>query len=160
MKRTGEIVLASIGVGLNALASLIIGIIIFLTQSGEFVEGFKETFVQQAMKTGVDVGATDAEMVLSVFDRVGWFVFALFLVATILGGIAIYFYVGNKKPFAASLILLITGAVIIFVTFLVGAIPGILYAIVGIMGLIRREPKEPFDDDTLYEYVDEEPEIK
>lgn len=156
MKRTGEIILTSIGVGLNAIASLIIGLIMFLSRSGNFMEEFKEIFLEQAASTGVDVSAADADMVLDLIGSIGWFAFALFVIFTILGGVAIYFYVGNKKSLAASLIVLITGAVIMFAATFIGVIPGLLYIIAGVVGLIRRDPIEPYTGDTMFDYVDED----
>lgn len=140
MKRTVEIVLTSISVAINTFATFIMGGIMFLVSSPELKNDFREAFFEVAREEGVALSIDEIDMALDLFSRLGWFVFALFLLGVILGALAIYFFAGNKKPKAASLITLITGIVITVLTAFFGFVPGILYVAAGIVGLLRKPP--------------------
>src|SRR5699024_12488963 len=70
----------------------------------------------------------------------GLFALIVLLVSTILGIIAMYFFIGNKKPVAASVVVIIAAIIVTIGTALAGVVPGVLYLIAGIMGLVRRPP--------------------
>lgn len=155
VKRTVEIVLTSVGTALNVLGTVIMAILLFFSSTSAFKEGFQEGMLETTSEDGVMITTAEANTVLELLSGAGWVVLAFFLVGAILGGVAIYFFVGNKKPKAASLITLITGIVMTVGTFFIGLIPGILYAIAGSVGLLRKPPiEEPID----YVIVDEESE--
>lgn len=153
MKRTGEIVLTVIGLILNLFG--VIGFM-FLTSfmntdlfRQSFEEGFNEGLAEEGMED-----ALEASSFLSAIAGFGWFLAILSLVGVVAGIIAIVFFRGNKKPKAASIILLISAVVLLIGTVGLGFLPFVVYLIAGIMGLVRKPPIEEVDEteDTITHY--------
>lgn len=118
MKRTKEIVFTSIGLAFNSL--LIIAIAVLLFVSDKFVV---------------------------IFSGIGLDFFIILIIGAILGIGAIYFYVGDKRPKAASGLTFLAAATLVVGLFLFGIIPAIFYVIAGIMGLVRKRPfYDPFEE--------------
>src|SRR5699024_12457256 len=66
-----------------------------------------------------------------------------FIIAIITSVISIYFYNGNKKPKADSIMMIITGVVVGLGTALTGFVPALLFLSAGIVGLVRKPPNDP-----------------
>src|SRR5699024_6815484 len=71
--------------------------------------------------------------------------------------ISIYFYIGNKKPKAASIMMIITGVVVGLGTALTGFLPALLFLIAGIVGLVRKPPKDPIAIEACVKFYVKDP---
>lgn len=136
MKRTGEIILTSIGLVLSFLGTLIITIVLFFTNT----DTLKDVVKEGAQEEGVTENLGDIESYLNVALGVGWIIIVILLISLILAAVSIYFFAGNKKPIAASVIIIIVAIIITIGTAFAGIVPGVLYLIAGIMGLVRKPP--------------------
>lgn len=141
MKRTAEIILTVIGVLLSLGGAVITAIMVFFTNSDFTRESFAEGYNEGAMEIGEPVNPGEADMFLNFFVGFGWIVFVAALIGIILGTIAIFFYIGNKKAKVASIMLIIAAAVVGLGTFFIGFIPALLFLIAGIVGLVRKPPE-------------------
>ncbi|HLR59757.1 MAG TPA: DUF4064 domain-containing protein [Pseudogracilibacillus sp.] len=140
MKRTGEVTLSIIGFVLSFIGTLIVAAILLFSNNDNFRIMFEEGFMEGSMEEGLQVNPGDAQLFLNFLLGLGWIALIVLLVSTVLGIIAMYFFIGNKKPVAASVVILIAAIIIIVGTALAGVVPGVLYLIAGIMGLVRRPP--------------------
>ncbi len=140
MKRTGEVTLSTIGLVLSFISTLIVAAILFFSNNQEFRNMFEEIFIEGSMEEGIAVNPGDVQMFLNFLLGLGWVAFTVLLISSILGAIALYFFIGNKKPVAGSVIVIIAAVVVTIGTAFAGIVPGVLYLIAGIMGLVRRPP--------------------
>src|SRR5699024_3391528 len=101
---------------------------------------------EEAIENGLEYNSGEADMVLSFISGLGWTTIIATVIGIILGIIAVFFFMGNKKPKAASILVLIGAVVVLFGTFFSGFLPAVLYAIAGIVGLVRKTPPS---DETL-----------
>src|SRR5699024_8872358 len=81
------------------------------------------------------VNPGEADSVLNIMLTFGWIIIVVFIIAIITSAISIYFYIGNKKPKAASIMMIITGVVVGLGTALTGFLPALLFLIAGIVVL-------------------------
>ena len=140
MERTGEIILTTIGLILNLIGMIIMIPLLFFTNTNEFKNSFIDGFIETASEEGLSASTQDINALLNLFLGMGWFVFIVLLIGLIMGIIALYFFIGNKKPKAASVIMIITSLIIVVGTLLTGFMPALLYLIAGIIGLVRKTP--------------------
>ncbi|MBM7583862.1 uncharacterized membrane protein YbaN (DUF454 family) [Bacillus pakistanensis] len=133
MKRTGEIVLAIIGVILSGLFA--IGGLSFnaLIDNPEFQEGMNQGINNDPTLTQGDIDA-----VISIIESVGPFLLVVGLISVILGIIGAIAIKGNKKPVLAGIMFILAALVIGLGTIGIGFLPGILFLIAGIMSFVRK----------------------
>lgn len=135
MKRTAEIVLTVFGLIFSLIGAAFVTFITSLTHLDTFKEGFQEGYNE-----GGAYNSEEADFILNILSGFGWVVTAVYVIGAILGIVAIVFFVGNKKPKAASIIMIITAVIVGLGTILTGFIPALLYLIAGIVGLVRKPP--------------------
>ena len=140
MKRTIETTLTTIGLILNSIGMVVMILLLLFTNTNEFRNSFIDGFIEAASEEGLSASSQDINALFSLFLSMGWIIFIVLLIGMIMGIIAIYFFVGNKKPKAASIIMIITSLIIVVGTLLTGFMPALLYLIAGIIGLIRKTP--------------------
>lgn len=139
LKRTGEITLTVIGAFLNLIGIGVFGFITVFSHTDFFRLSFSEGFNEGMAEDGME-GAIDATVVLNFLSGIGWALSLLSLLGLVAGIIAIIFFKGNKRPKAASIILIITSAIIVLGTIGMGFFAFLCYLIAGIMGLVRKPP--------------------
>lgn len=66
-------------------------------------------------------------------------VFSVVIIGVIVGGVSAWLFRKNKRPNAASILLLIFALITIPLTYGTGLLASIFYVIAGVMGLVRRE---------------------
>ena len=143
MKRTIEIILSSVGTLFTLIGLIGTAVLVFFGNSDLVRESFVEGFEEGAMDAGGTYNPGEADMLLNFMIGFGWIVFIALLIAFVLGIISIFFYVGNKKPKAASIIAIVTGVVVGLGTMFTGFLPALLFVIAGIIGLVRKPPVNP-----------------
>ncbi|SHN31539.1 DUF4064 domain-containing protein [Gracilibacillus kekensis] len=137
MKRTVEIVLSIIGAFVYLIGAVFGGLFRMLDGDSEMMQDILQ---QDPALTDSDVA--DAQMVLSGVGSIGTMLLVASIVAIIAGIIAVIFFVGNKKPKVAGIVLLVIGVLTTIITFGAGIFAGIFYIIAGIMGLVRKPKQE------------------
>jgi hypothetical protein len=140
MKRTGEIVLAVIGVilsGLFAIAGIFVNALI---DNPDFQQGMNQEINGDPTLTQSDIDA-----VISIIESVGPFLLVVGLISVILGIIGAIAIKGNKKPVLAGIMFILAALVIGLGTIGFGFLPGILFLIAGIMSFVRK-PKVTTND--------------
>ncbi|MCP3740912.1 DUF4064 domain-containing protein [Rossellomorea sp. BNER] len=133
MKRTGEIVLAVIGVilsGLFAIAGIFVNALI---DNPDFQQGMNQEINGDPTLTQSDIDA-----VISIIESVGPFLLVVGLISVILGIIGAIAIKGNKKPVLAGIMFILAALVIGLGTIGFGFLPGILFLIAGIMSFVRK----------------------
>lgn len=146
MKRTAEITLTSIGLALSSLSALVLTFLMIFSNTGDFREAFQDGFVEGAGEEGVLTTSSEADIFLNFLLGFGWLVLVALIIGTILAIISIYFFSGNKKPVAASVMTILAAVIIGIGTIFTGFLPAILFLIAGIVGLVRKPPiVDPFE---------------
>lgn len=143
MKRTAELTLTIIGLVLSLASVAFTGFITIFFNSDFSRQNFEEGYNEGAIEMGEPVNPGEADFILNIMLTFGWIIIAVFIIAIITSAISTYFYIGNKKPKAASIIMIITGVVVGLGTALTGFIPALLFLIAGIVGLVRKPPVDP-----------------
>ncbi|UOQ49177.1 DUF4064 domain-containing protein [Gracilibacillus caseinilyticus] len=137
MKRTVEVVLAIIG-AIVYLFGVLFGAIF------RMMEG-QEGWMQEMLAENPNFNQGDiANIEMQLSNGIGTMGTVLIvgsLISIIAGIVAMFFFRGNSKPKAASIILLVVGAGTTLITFGGAIFAGIFYVIAGIMGLVRK-PKQ------------------
>lgn len=149
MKRTAEIRLTSIGLGLTTLAAALIIIFMSFSNTDSFKEFFQERLLKETQDQGAAVTSSDVDLLFDTITGIGGGFLVSVIISAILGAISLYFFRRNKKPIAASILSLIAAVVIGVGTLLFGFIPALLFLIAGIVGLVRKRPIiDPFEPPT------------
>ncbi|HLR22985.1 MAG TPA: DUF4064 domain-containing protein [Pseudogracilibacillus sp.] len=143
MKRTAELTLTIIGLVLSLASVAFTGFITIFFNTDFSRQNFEEGYNEGVMEMGESVNPGEADSVLNIMLTFGWIIIVVFIIAIITSAISIYFYIGNKKPKAASIMMIITGVVVGLGTALTGFLPALLFLIAGIVGLVRKPPKDP-----------------
>ncbi|UOQ84234.1 DUF4064 domain-containing protein [Gracilibacillus salinarum] len=137
MKRTVEVVLAIIGACVYGFGILFGGI--FRMMEGQ--EGFMQEILAQNPNLNQGDIANLEMQIPNAIGTIGTVIIVGSLISIIAGIVAMFFFRGNSKPMAASIILLVVGAGTTLITFGGAIFAGIFYVIAGIMGLVRK-PKQ------------------
>lgn len=140
MKRTVEIVLTSIGAVFNFLLAGAFVLITMFSHTDFFRFNFAEGFNEGMAEDGME-GAVDATSVLNFMSGFGWVLSVITILTVVAGILGIIFFKGNKRPKAASIILIVSSVILFFGSLGMGFLPAILYVIAGIMGLVRKLPQ-------------------
>ncbi|GIN74385.1 membrane protein [Bacillus sp. J14TS2] len=146
MKRTGEVTLGIIGVVLSALTSLIGMFFVFMGSDAVKNEMANDPTIANDPTLTLE----DMNSFLSIFSGAGWAIIIASIIGLVLGIIAVFNIVGDKKPKVAGWVFIIgavlTGIVSIGIAFL----PALLLLIAGIMCFVRKPPLEdPIQSQTL-----------
>src|SRR5699024_12768344 len=102
-----------------------------------FDEGYNEGVVEM----GESVHPGEADSVLNIMLTFGWIIIVVFIIAIITSAVSIYFYLGNHKPKAARIMMIITGVVVGLGTALTGFRPALILWIACFTGLLRKPPE-------------------
>ncbi|MFS0637314.1 DUF4064 domain-containing protein [Mesobacillus foraminis] len=130
MKRTGEVILAILGIlGYGLLAGLG-SLMVFLQNNEEFLSEMES------------VGGEEVEMAMNAMESGGIMFITASILAILLGIVAIFMVKGNKKPKPAGILFLVTAILVSVVTVGIGLVPGIFYLIAGLMCVVRKPPQE------------------
>ncbi|AGR05512.1 DUF4064 domain-containing protein [Listeria monocytogenes] len=148
MKRTGEIVLAIIGLVLSILAQAFIAIIGLLMISGSKGKEGLTTFYNNYYKTMNEweipkKEIPDPDRVLDFVQTLSWTALTGGLITLALGIFGIYYIFKNKKPVFAGYLFLAAGVVSLLSTALISFIPALLFIVVAILCFVRK-PKSTF----------------
>lgn len=150
IKRTGEVILASVGLVLSLVLQGFMTYYAFTfvkvtsTQSGRdvFISNYEETL----RKSGISLAdAPSSTQLIDSLSKYSIFLLAFFILVIILAVLGIIFITRNKKPVLAGFLFLFTGFFVIASTFLIGFIPALLFLIAAIMCWVRKPKVSPFD---------------
>ncbi|MBC2191311.1 DUF4064 domain-containing protein [Listeria sp. FSL L7-0229] len=148
IKRTGEIVLAIIGLIFSVLTQASIAIIGLLMTSGSKGKEGLTTFYNNYYQTMTEWDITKSEIpdpdrVLNFVQILSWTTLTGGLITLTLGGFGIYYIMKNKKPVFAGYLFLAAGIVSLLSTALITFIPAILLIVAAILCFVRK-PKSTF----------------
>lgn len=139
MKRTGEIILAIIGMIIYGIIALFGFLFIWMKNNPDLMEiAFDEVRRQGEMS------AADIDLMMDVLGASGAFITIVSILAIVLGIVALILLKGNKSPVAAGIILIVVAVILSIITAGVAIIPGIFYFIAAIMCFVRK-PAPPAD---------------
>ncbi|MBC2184880.1 DUF4064 domain-containing protein [Listeria sp. FSL L7-0253] len=148
IKRTGEIVLAIIGLIFSVLTQASIAIIGLLMTSGSKGKEGLTIFYNNYYQTMTEWDITKSEIpdpdrVLNFVQILSWTTLTGGLITLTLGGFGIYYIMKNKKPVFAGYLFLAAGIVSLLSTALITFIPAILLIVAAILCFVRK-PKSTF----------------
>ncbi|MBC1806070.1 DUF4064 domain-containing protein [Listeria sp. FSL L7-0993] len=148
IKRTGEIVLAIIGLIFSVLTQATIAIIGLLMTSGskgkEGLTTFYNNYYQTMTEREIPKSEIpDPDRVLNFVQTLSWTTLTGGLITLALGGFGIYYIMKNRKPVFAGYLFLAAGIVSLLSTALITFIPAILLIIAAILCFVRK-PKSTF----------------
>ncbi|EAF4566388.1 DUF4064 domain-containing protein [Listeria monocytogenes] len=148
IKRTGEIVLAIIGLVLSLLAQAFIAIIGLLMISGSKGKEGLTTFYNNYYKTMTEweipkKEVPDPDRVLDFVQTLSWTALTGGLITLALGIFGIYYIFKNKKTVFAGYLFLAAGVVSLLSTALISFIPALLFIVAAILCFVRK-PKSAF----------------
>ncbi|EFR88263.1 DUF4064 domain-containing protein [Listeria marthii] len=148
IKRTGEIVLAIIGLIFSVLTQAAIAIIGLLMTSGSKGKDGLATFYNNYYQTMTEreipkSEIPDPDRVLNFVQTLSWTTLTGGLITLALGGFGIYYIMKNKKPAFAGYLFLAAGIVSLLSTALITFIPAILLIVAAILCFVRK-PKSTF----------------
>ncbi|MBC2249040.1 DUF4064 domain-containing protein [Listeria sp. FSL L7-0123] len=148
IKRTGEIVLAIIGLIFSVLTQAAIAIIGLLMTSGskgkEGLATFYNNYYQTMTEREIPKSEIpDPDRVLNFVQTLSWTTLTGGLITLALGGFGIYYIMKNRKPVFAGYLFLAAGIVSLLSTALITFIPAILLIVAAILCFVRK-PKSTF----------------
>ncbi|MBF2398076.1 DUF4064 domain-containing protein [Listeria marthii] len=148
IKRTGEIVLAIIGLIFSVLTQAAIAIIGLLMTSGSKGKDGLATFYNNYYQTMTEreipkSEIPDPDRVLNFVQTLSWTTLTGGLITLALGGFGIYYIMKNKKPAFAGYLFLAAGIVSLLSTAMITFIPAILLIVAAILCFVRK-PKSTF----------------
>lgn len=136
MKRTGEIILTSIGIVFS-----VFGILAGFGWSSLFGSNvIKEEVLNDPSLNSADM--SDIMTGFAILEGSGWFIVVIAVISLIVGILGIIFFMGNKKPKAAGIILIIGSVIVLVGSIGTGFFSFITYLIAGIMGVVRKSPEQ------------------
>ncbi len=139
-----------IGLILNLFGAIGVTFLTIFSSSDLFRDGFEEGYTEGMMDEGLEAG-NEVNLMLNLISGLGWWIVFVAVLGIIAGILAMIFYAGNKKPKAASIILIVAAVIVGFGTLLAGLVPALLYLIAGIIGLVRKPPQTSEESDTIIE---------
>jgi hypothetical protein len=139
-----------IGLILNLFGAIGVTFLTIFSSSDLFRDGFEEGYTEGMMDEGLEAG-NEVNLMLNLISGLGWWIVFVAVLGIIAGILAMIFYAGNKKPKAASIILIVAAVIVGFGTLLAGLVPALLYLIAGIIGLVRKPPQTSEESDTFIE---------
>lgn len=147
VNRTGEIVLTLFGVAASIIGVIsVIGLSRIFTNQ-EFINEFKLEMQAEG------IGSEDMELVFGFFSSAGTFLLVVAIISLIVGIIATILLIGDKKPKAAGILLIITSVIVLLASLFSGFFAFLFYLIAGIMAVVRK-PKINKDDEDINTPID------
>lgn len=141
VKRTGEVIMGVIGIVLSALFS-IIGIVLNMgMNSPEVMSQIEEGMESDPNLQESGMTAGDMNSIMEAAQSMGSYLVILGIIASIIGIIAVFTIVKNRKPVLSGIMFIIAALVIGLGTIGFGFIPGLLFLIAGIMAFVRKPKK-------------------
>ncbi|MBN8193239.1 DUF4064 domain-containing protein [Bacillus sp. NTK074B] len=141
VKRTGEVIMGVIGIVLSALFS-IIGIVLNMgMNSPEVMSQIEEGMESDPNLQESGMSAGDMNSIMEAAESMGSYLVILGIIAAIIGIIAVFTIVKNRKPVLSGIMFIIAALVIGLGTLGFGFIPGLLFLIAGIMAFVRKPKK-------------------
>ncbi|WJE16063.1 DUF4064 domain-containing protein [Halobacillus sp. ACCC02827] len=144
VKRTVEIVLTVIGMVLFGIPLFVSTVVMGGIDDPGVREGV-ENFINSS-EFQAQPGAEDftSGQLLTMFESLGQFVLIASIVGLAVGILALIFLIGNKKPKAAGIMLIVSAIVLTLATLFLGIFGGAAYLVAGIVALVRKSRK-PLD---------------
>ncbi|NWO13916.1 DUF4064 domain-containing protein [Virgibacillus sp.] len=140
MKRTVEMIFTSIGLVIFLLMTVSVGVVAFT--NNDTMESMVEEFMQLQEETSEPgVEELNEQEFKTVLETGTNYLFFVFLVQIALGALALFFLIGDKKPKAAGILLIVTAIVGTVASLFFGIFGGAAYLIAGIIALVRRPKK-------------------
>ncbi|AUJ25973.1 DUF4064 domain-containing protein [Virgibacillus dokdonensis] len=140
MKRTVEMIFTSIGLVIFLLMTVSVGVVAFT--NNDTMESMVEEFMQLQEETSEPgVEELNEQEFKTVLETGTNYLFFVFLVQIALGTLALFFLIGDKKPKAAGILLIVTAIVGTVASLFFGIFGGAAYLIAGIIALVRRPKK-------------------
>ncbi|WP_048627077.1 DUF4064 domain-containing protein [Listeria ivanovii] len=148
IKRTGEIVLAIIGLVFSVLMQAAIATIGFLMVNGSNAKDGLTTYYNNYYQTMTEWeipknDIPDADRVLDFVHTLSWVALSGGIITLALGIAGIFYIINNKKPVFSGFAFLAAGIVILVSTILIGFFPALLLVIAAMLCFIRK-PKNSF----------------
>ncbi|SFB06473.1 Protein of unknown function [Lentibacillus halodurans] len=138
MSRTGEIVLTVIGGFIYGFFAVVGALMVWFFHNEAIWDQATEELRQQQP----DIAPGEMEAALQMFQGSGWLMIVISAIGLILGIVSIVFMVGDKKPKAAGIMLIVMSVLGALVTFGALIFSGVFYLIAGIMCLARKASPE------------------
>ncbi|RFA33681.1 hypothetical protein CAI16_13710 [Virgibacillus dokdonensis] len=140
MKRTVEMIFTSIGLVIFLLMTVSVGVVAFT--DNDTMKSMVEEFMQLQEETSQPgVEELNEQEFKTVLETGTNYLFFVFLVQIALGVLALFFLIGDKKPKAAGILLIVTAIVGTIASLFFGIFGGAAYLIAGIIALVRRPKK-------------------
>ena len=142
MKRTAEIVLTVIGIVFYLLVAGLGGLVASLKTNAEFEE-IVATEIELVDPT------IDPAAFIDIIGAGGMTLLVLSLICAAVGIAASIMFKKNVYPKTMGIIMIILAVVCALVTFGLGIVPGLFYLIAGIVALVKKAPKNNYDNTTM-----------
>ncbi|MBC1488772.1 DUF4064 domain-containing protein [Listeria sp. FSL L7-1485] len=148
IKRTGEVVLAIIGLVFSVLMQAAIATIGFLMVNGskanEGLTTYYNNYYQTMAKWDISKSEIpDADRVLDFVHTLSWVALSGGIITLILGIVGIFYIVNNKKPVLSVFLFLLAGIVSLVSTVLIGFFPALIFVVAAMLCFIRK-PKSNY----------------
>lgn len=140
MKRTGEIVLAVIGILLSGLFAIVGVAINYLMDNPEFLEE-----LNQGLSSDPNLSESELNAAMGLVELLGPSLLVVGGLTVVLGIIGIIAISKNRKPILAGVMLVLAALVIGIGTLGVGFLPAILFLVAGIMSFVRKPKTPPYE---------------
>ncbi|MBC2107389.1 DUF4064 domain-containing protein [Listeria innocua] len=148
IKRTGEIVLAIIGLIFSVLMQAAIAVIGLLLVNGskgkEGLTTYYNNYYQTVTEWEIPKDEIpDPDRIFDFVHTLSWTALSGGIITLIVGAAGIYYIMKNKNPLLAGFLFLAAGIVSLLSTALIGFIPALLFVIAAMLCFIRK-PKSTF----------------
>lgn len=146
VNRTGEIVLTVFG----AIASILGVLFVFLLSKGLSNSNEINEIKDQMLADGF--GPEEVDLAFNFLHASSTYFIIVAIVSLIVGIIAMILLIGDKKPKAAGILLIVSSIIILFASIFMGFFAFLFYLIAGIMAVVRKR-KEPVtvEEDTTFD---------
>lgn len=146
VNRTGEIVLTVFG----AIASILGVLFVFLLSKGLSNTNEINEIKDQMLADGF--GPEEVDLAFNFLHASSTYFIIVAIVSLIVGIIAMILLIGDKKPKAAGILLIVSSIIILFASIFMGFFAFLFYLIAGIMAVVRKR-KEPVtvEEDTTFD---------
>ncbi|MFT4416548.1 DUF4064 domain-containing protein [Fredinandcohnia humi] len=134
MKRTGELLLGSIGIVLYGFLSVLGISIVGIEEESSFFQEMKKYLMKDP-----EVKISDVGEIFGIIEMAGWIFTTVGILSIVFGIIAIVLVRRNKNPKAAGILFIAVGVISSIGTFGIAIINGLFFFIAGIMCLTRKQ---------------------
>ncbi|BCB03757.1 DUF4064 domain-containing protein [Bacillus sp. KH172YL63] len=141
VKRTGEVVMGIIGIVFSALFSIAGIVVNVLMDDPEVKNAMEEEMGNDPNMQSAGMTTEEMNAMIDMIGSMGPYLIVLGVIASILGLVAVFTIVKNRKPILSGIMFILASLVIGIGTFGAGFIPGLLFLIAGIMAFARKPKK-------------------